>query len=75
MITTIVFLGEIVGKTGVFTVKSTLPDIRSRFSPDFIIANADSATGGAGLGIQHAVYLKKLGIDCVTMGEAAYYKP
>lgn len=72
---TVVFLGEIVGKTGVFTVKSALPEIRSRFAPDFIIANADSATGGAGLGIQHAVYLRKLGIDCVTMGEAAYYKP
>lgn len=71
----IVFLGEIVGKTGVFTLKSTLPEIRQRFAPDFIIANADSATGGAGLGIQHAVYLRKLGIDCVVMGEAAYYKP
>ncbi len=72
---TIVFLGEIVGKTGVFTVKSTMPEIRQRFEPDFIFANANSATGGAGLGIQHAVYLRKLGIDCITMGEAAYYKP
>jgi len=72
---TIVFLGEIVGKTGVFTVKSTMPEIRQRFEPDFIFANANSATGCAGLGIQHAVYLRKLGIDCITMGEAAYYKP
>jgi len=72
---TIVFLGEIVGKTGVFTVKSTMPEIRERFNPDFIFANADSATGGAGLGVQHAVYLRKLGIDGITMGEASYYKP
>lgn len=75
MAITIVFFGEIVGKTGVFTVKSTMAEIRRRFQPDFVLANADSATGGAGLGIQHAVYLRKLGIDCITMGEAAYYKP
>lgn len=68
------FLGEIVDKNGVYTVKSTLPELRSRYAPDFVIANADSATGGAGLGVQHAVYLKKLGVDCITMGESAYYK-
>jgi hypothetical protein len=72
---TIVFLGEIVGKTGVFTVKSTMSEIRQRFNPDFVFANADSATGGAGLGVQHAVYLRKLGLDGITMGEASYYKP
>jgi metallophosphoesterase (TIGR00282 family) len=68
-------LGEIVGKTGVFTVKSAMPEIRQRFTPDFVFANADSATGGAGLGVQHAVYLRKLGIDGISMGEASYYKP
>lgn len=75
MAVTIVFLGEIVGKTGVFTVKSAMPEIRQRFAPDFVFANADSATGGAGLGVQHAVYLRKLGVDGISMGEASYYKP
>ncbi|MCE5255586.1 MAG: YmdB family metallophosphoesterase [Spirochaetaceae bacterium] len=70
----VLYLGEIVDKNGVFTLKSTLPELRSTYNPDFIIANADSATGGAGLGVQHAVYLRKLGIDCITMGESAYYK-
>ena len=70
----ILFLGEIVDKNGVFTVKATLPELRSRYAPDFVVANADSATGGAGLGVQHAVYLRKLGVDCITMGESAYYK-
>ena len=52
-----------------------MSEIRQRYCPDFIFANADSVTGGAGLGVQHAVYLRKLGIDCITMGEASYYKP
>jgi len=70
----IVFLGEITGKSGVFAVKSTLREIKARYAPDFIIANTDSTTGGAGLGVQHAVYLKKLGLDCLTIGESAYFK-
>jgi len=70
----VVFIGEIVGKSGVFALKSTLSEIKARYSPDFIIAGADSATGGAGLGVQHAVYLRKLGVDCLTVGDCAYYK-
>ncbi|MEN6364223.1 MAG: TIGR00282 family metallophosphoesterase [Rectinema sp.] len=74
MAITILYLGEIVGKTGVFTVRKTLPALRERYKPDFVMANADSATGGGGIGVQHAVYLRKLGVDCLTMGEGAYYK-
>ena len=70
----ILFIGEIVGKSGVFTLKSTLPALKAKYKPDFIVADADSATGGAGLGVQHAVYLKKMGIDCLTVGDCAYYK-
>lgn len=69
-----VFVGEIVGKTGVFVLKSCIKSIREKYRPDFIAAGADSATGGAGLGVQHAVYLRKLGVDCLTLGECAYYK-
>ena len=70
----ILFIGEIVGKSGVFALKSSLPELKRQYSPDFIVANADSATGGAGLGVQHAVYLRKLGVDCLTLGESSYYK-
>ena len=70
----VIFIGELVGKSGVFALKSTLPEIRARYKPDFIIASADSVTGGAGMGVQHAVYLRKLGIDCLTVGDCAYYK-
>jgi len=70
----VIFVGEIVGKTGVFALKSTLKELRFRYRPDFIAVGADSTTGGAGLGVQHAVYLRKLGIDCLSLGECAYYK-
>lgn len=70
----VLYIAEIVGKTGVFAVKSALPRLKAEFKPDFTIACADSATGGAGLGVQHAVYLRKLGVECVTLGEGAFFK-
>jgi metallophosphoesterase (TIGR00282 family) len=70
----ILFLGEIVGKSGVWCVKELLPKIKERDSIDFVIADGEGATGGFGLGKNHSVYLHKLGIDCITLGECAYYK-
>jgi hypothetical protein len=70
----ILYVAEIVGKAGVFTVKKLLPTVIRDTKADFVIGNADSATGGAGLGRQHAVYLRKLGIEAITTGECAYYK-
>lgn len=70
----ILYVAEIVGKAGVFTVKKLLPSVIRERKIDFVIGNADSATGGAGLGRQHAVYLRKLGIEAITTGDCAYYK-
>jgi len=70
----ILYVAEIVGKAGVFTVKKLLPAAIRELGVDFVIGNADSATGGAGLGRQHCVYLRKLGIEAITTGECAYYK-
>jgi metallophosphoesterase (TIGR00282 family) len=67
-------VGEIVGKAGVFTVKKTLAAARKELGADFVVGNADSATGGAGLGRQHSVYLRKLGLEAITLGECCYYK-
>ena len=70
----ILYVGEIVGKAGVFTVKKTLAKAKAELGADFVIGNADSATGGAGLGRQHSVYLRKLGLEAITLGECCYYK-
>jgi len=70
----ILYVGEIVGKAGVFTVKKALVKARRELGADLVIGNADSATGGAGLGKQHAVYLRKLGLEVITLGDHTYYK-
>ncbi len=70
----ILFIGEIVGKAGVYTVKTLLRGLKTELSVDFVVANADGATGGFGLGKNHAIYLRKLGIDVITGGEQIYFK-
>ena len=67
-------MGEIVGKAGVFCVKQELHNLINERSIDFVIASAEGATGGFGLGKNHSIYLHKLGIDVLTGGECIYYK-
>ncbi|MBN2628374.1 MAG: YmdB family metallophosphoesterase [Spirochaetales bacterium] len=70
----VLFIGDIVGKGGIFTVKNLIPRIREEKKIDFTIAHCNGVTGGFGMGRNHAVYLHKLGIDCLTSGECIYYK-
>lgn len=72
--TRVAFLGEIVSKAGVFSVKTLLPDLIKDQKIDFVIANGEGTTGGFGLGKNHSIYLHKLGIDVLTGGECIYYK-
>jgi metallophosphoesterase (TIGR00282 family) len=70
----VLFLGEIVGKPGITTVKSALRKLREDRQIDLVIANGEGATGGFGLGRAHSMQLFKLGIDILTGGEKIYYK-
>ena len=70
----ILYLGEIVGKSGVFCVKQLLPALKKERAVDFVIANGEGATGGFGIGKNHSIYLHKLGVDVITSGECIYYK-
>jgi metallophosphoesterase (TIGR00282 family) len=70
----ILYISEIVGKAGIWCVKSVLPILKKSENPDLVIANGDGATGSYGLGRQHAGYLRKMGIDVITGGECIYYK-
>jgi len=70
----VLFVGEIVGKAGHFTLKSNLKDLVAERQVDFVVANANGATGGFGLGKNHALTLRKRGVGVLTGGECVYYK-
>jgi len=70
----VLYVAEIVGKAGIYAFKKALPELKNRYPWDFLIACADSATGGGGLGRNHAAYLHKLGANVLTIGECCFYK-
>ncbi len=70
----VLFLGEIVGKPGITCVKEALRSLKQERSIDLVIANAEGATGGFGIGKGHSMQLLKQGIDILTGGEKLYYK-
>jgi metallophosphoesterase (TIGR00282 family) len=70
----ILFIGEIVGKAGLFALKNSLKTIIKENGIDFTIANGNGTTGGFGIGKNHSLTLKKMGINVITTGECAYYK-
>ncbi len=70
----ILYVAEIVGKAGIYALKTALPILKRERGVDFVVANADGATGGYGLGRNHAGYIRKLGADVLTTGECCFYK-
>ncbi|MCL2128458.1 MAG: YmdB family metallophosphoesterase, partial [Treponema sp.] len=70
----VLYIAEIVGKAGIYSCKKAFPELKSRYPWDFLIACADGATGGNGLGRNHAAYLHKLGVNVLTTGECCFYK-
>lgn len=70
----ILFIGEIVGKSGVFCIKKLLNEVKQEYGIDFVIAASEGTTGGFGIGRAHSVYLRKLGIDVLTSGEKIFFK-
>jgi metallophosphoesterase (TIGR00282 family) len=70
----ILYIGEIVGKAGIYAVKKLLPELKEKYELDLVIANGEGATGGFGIGKNHSIYLRKLGVEVITAGECIYYK-
>jgi metallophosphoesterase (TIGR00282 family) len=70
----ILYVAEIVGKVGIYAFKKGLSDLKQENKLDFVIACADGATGGSGLGRNHAGFLRKLGAHVLTTGDCCFYK-
>ncbi|MDR0637843.1 MAG: YmdB family metallophosphoesterase [Spirochaetaceae bacterium] len=71
---TVFYAAEIVGKAGICAFRRGLSKLKKTHSIDFVVANADGATAGGGLGREHAAYLHKLGANAITLGDFSFYK-
>jgi 2',3'-cyclic-nucleotide 2'-phosphodiesterase len=68
----ILFIGDVVGRTGRETVAATLPRLRSELRIDLAVVNAENASHGFGLGPDMAQALFAAGADVITLGNHAW---
>ena len=68
----IIFIGDIVGKSGRDALSSSIDIIKEKYKPDIIIANAENAASGYGLTKKIAKELFDQGIDILTLGNHAW---
>lgn len=64
----VLFLGDIVGKTGRQAVQQCLPFLKEQFAPDIVVANGENSAGGIGITPEIAEQLLNIGIDVLTTG-------
>lgn len=68
----ILFIGDIVGRSGRAALARYLPDLRKRWALDFVVVNGENAAGGFGITEAICDEFLELGADCVTLGNHAW---
>lgn len=60
------------GRAGRRAITERLAALRARLKADFVIVNAENASGGRGVTAGHAQLLLDSGADCLTLGDHAF---
>src|SRR3954468_9076821 len=68
----ILFIGDIVGRTGRDAVAASLPKLRDALRIDLAVVNAENASHGFGLAPDMAAALFAAGADVITLGNHAW---
>ena len=68
----ILFVGDVVGGLGRRTLLDCLPALRERYSPTFVVVNAENIAGGLGITPKIADELLAAGVDAITLGNHTY---
>ena len=68
----VLFLGDIVGRSGRKAVLDNLPQLKLNLRPDFIIVNGENAAGGFGITPTICDELFNAGVDAITSGNHAW---
>ncbi|MDY0274235.1 MAG: TIGR00282 family metallophosphoesterase [Desulfomicrobium sp.] len=71
----VLFLGDIVGKSGRQMVIRHLPYLRKSLKLDVVLANGENASGGLGLSAKSACELHRAGVDVLTTGNHVWKFP
>jgi hypothetical protein len=64
----ILFFGDIMGKIGRHALKKALPDLKEKYQPDLVIANAENLAHGKGVTEKTLNEMMEAGVDFFTSG-------
>ncbi len=70
----LLFLGDVIGRSGRDAVQLHLPRLREALDPDCVIVNAENAAHGFGLTPTIAEQMFAMGVDCLTTGNHVWDK-
>lgn len=71
----ILFIGDIVGRPGREAIQEGLPKLKTKYKPDFIIANGENLASGKGITPQIYNRMMEAGIDLLTGGNHTLKRP
>src|ERR1700680_2541156 len=70
----ILFGGARVGGIGRRTLLDSLPTLRERYAPTFVVVNGENVAGGLGITPKIADELFAAGVDAITLGNHTYHR-
>jgi hypothetical protein len=70
----LLFIGDIVGKTGRHTAKTLLPSVTGKYKIDLVVANGENAAGGFGITDKLVSELFGFGVHVITTGNHVWDK-
>ena len=70
----VLFVGDVVGRSGREALQRYLPEIREKYGYDLLIINGENAAHGKGITRKIYDFLVNLGADCITLGNHAFSK-
>jgi metallophosphoesterase (TIGR00282 family) len=68
----LLFLGDIVGRSGRTAVLNNLPKLKQSLKPDFIVVNGENSAGGFGITATISDEFFDAGVDAITTGNHAW---
>jgi metallophosphoesterase (TIGR00282 family) len=68
----LLFLGDVMGRSGRAAITAELPRLRTEWRLDFVVVNGENATSGVGLSGAHARAILEAGADVITLGDHAF---
>ncbi|MEA2355767.1 MAG: 2,3-cyclic-nucleotide 2-phosphodiesterase, partial [Solirubrobacteraceae bacterium] len=69
----ILFLGDVVGSVGRRALLRTLPGLREKYEPTFVVVNGENVAGGLGITPKLADEMLGAGVDAITLGNHTYH--